>query len=686
MFVDDNAKPFNRRPLSLLIASALMSGSVLAQSDVEEIVVSAAGYQQQIIDAPASISVVTRDDLQRQEYSSIVDAMRDIPGVYVTGGGNMQDISVRGMNSAYTLYLVDGRPISAGRSVNTNGSDGGKQIGMPPLSMIERVEVIRGPMSSLYGSEAMGGVVNVITRVVPQEWGGNIGADYTLSRNDISNDEYNTDFYLGGPIASDVLGLQINGGYRHTDESDFAGGGDSAASQPESETRNLGAKLTWRANDTNRLGVGYDISNQESTHTPGKSLAIDASGSSYEYEKEIYTLTHDGSYDQLNVSTYLQHDISDRVQSQTKKEEIIILNSQATYVGDHHIYTVGGRYKMEDLVDETNGLLDANVGGATANVDRWIAALFAEAEWNFIENLGITTGVRYDDDEQFGGHVSPRIYANYHLSDTFTIKGGISTGYTQPSLPNATAGFGRGTGGGGSANQSPSGEPISRALIIGNPDLEPETSVNHELGFIYHNKDQGLNISLMAFQTDFKDKIAEDRYCESVGVGRDDYQNYTCEFGGNTYYFLSSRMNIDEAEMQGVEVSVDYWLTDALRLTTNYTYTDSEQKSGEFAGQPLNKMPKQMANVGFDWSFSDSFNLWGRVNYRGETSDFLGRTSMSSGTPEYTLVDMGAVYRLSDRLKLTAGLYNVADKSITNDTYGVVLDGRRLNVSFNWDF
>src|SRR5690606_36165311 len=280
MFHHDSARPCNRRPLSLLIASDLMtSGTAFAQGNVEEIVVSAAGYQQQIIDAPASISVVTRDDLQRQEYSSIVDAMRDIPGVYVTGGGNMQDISVRGMSSSYTLYLVDGRPISAGRSVNTNGSDGGKQIGMPPLSMIERVEVIRGPMSSLYGSEAIGGVVNVITRAVPQEWGGNIGADYTLSRNDISNDEYNTDFYLGRTIANVVLRLQHTGGSRHTDEGDFKGGGDTEAQQPESVTRNLGAKLPRRAHDTKPLGLRNDPATPETTQTPGKSLAADAAAS-----------------------------------------------------------------------------------------------------------------------------------------------------------------------------------------------------------------------------------------------------------------------------------------------------------------------------------------------------------------------------------------------------------------------
>ena len=144
----------------MLVFPAMLTSTVsfAQEDDVEEIVVTAAGYQQRIIDAPASISVVTRDELEKQQYTTIVDAMANIPGVYVTGGSNMQDISVRGMSDDYTLYLVDGRPISAGRSVNTNGNDGGKQIGLPPLAMIERVEVIRGPMSSLYGSEAMGGV------------------------------------------------------------------------------------------------------------------------------------------------------------------------------------------------------------------------------------------------------------------------------------------------------------------------------------------------------------------------------------------------------------------------------------------------------------------------------------------------------------------------------------------------
>nr|MDC2855154.1 TonB-dependent receptor plug domain-containing protein [Ningiella sp. W23] len=93
-------------------------------NEMERIVVTATGYEQRLIDAPASISVIFQDELRKKSYSTIVDAVRDIPGVYISGGGNMQDISIRGMDDQYTLYLVDGRPLSAGRSVNTNGADG----------------------------------------------------------------------------------------------------------------------------------------------------------------------------------------------------------------------------------------------------------------------------------------------------------------------------------------------------------------------------------------------------------------------------------------------------------------------------------------------------------------------------------------------------------------------------------
>ncbi|HLS43536.1 MAG TPA: TonB-dependent receptor plug domain-containing protein, partial [Paenalcaligenes sp.] len=237
---------FQVRKLALAVASAMLtvtSATVMAQNteesvhQLQSVVVTAAGHEQDILDAPASISVVTREELEKKSYRDVIDAVKDIPGVYVTGGAGTQDISIRGMSSSYTLYLVDGRPVSAGRSVNTNGQDSGKQIGLPPLSMIERIEVIRGPMSSLYGSEAMGGVVNIITRKVTDVWGGTASVEYHKSVNDISNDGQNASFFVGGPLIQDRLGLKINGAYSGNDESDFQGGSDSAASWPETKRR-----------------------------------------------------------------------------------------------------------------------------------------------------------------------------------------------------------------------------------------------------------------------------------------------------------------------------------------------------------------------------------------------------------------------------------------------------------------
>ncbi|MEH6799182.1 MAG: TonB-dependent receptor [Halopseudomonas sabulinigri] len=680
---------FKRSSLAYAVSVGLVSMTGLAHGQENEAsavelqpitVVSAAGYEQNIADAPASISVVTREELEKQSYTDIVDAVKNIPGVYVTGGGNSQDVSIRGMSDAYTLFLVDGRPISAGRSVNTNGSDGGKQIGLPPLSMVERIEVIRGPMSSLYGSEAMGGVINIITRRSGNEWAGTISTEYTHALNDVSSDGELGNFYVGGPLIDGLLGVQLNGQYLATDESDFEGGDDNAESMPESTRKQGGVEFYLTPDDRNRFSVGYDHSELEYTHTPGRSVAVTADESTYRYEKDIYVLAHDGRYDNLIVSSYLQHDVSDKVQADTKREKISLFNSQASYFWGNHVVTFGGQYKQEEFVDETNGLLTSNVAGAVSEVDRWIGALYTEVDWAITPDLSVTTGLRYNDDELFGGHLSPRLYGVYHYTPNLVIKGGVSTGYKQPSLSAATAGFGRGTGGGGSP------APHPRALIIGNPDLDPETSTSYEVGYVYDNANLGLNTSLMLFHTVYKDKISEDRLCESPNADRNDPATWTCAFGGNNYSFLSTNKNVDEAIMQGVEVTLDYMIQPSLDFMTSYTYTESEQKTGEFKGDPLNKQPKHMANALFDWTLTPRLSAWLQGNYRSETSDYLSRTSVDDGTPGYGFVDLGGVFRVTDNLDLKAGLYNVANKEVTNEDYGVVLDGRRLNVGLTLDF
>src|SRR5690606_5177528 len=131
------------------------------------------------------------------------------------------DISIRGMAAGYTMLLVDGvRQNSRETRPNSDGP-GIEQGWMPPIEAIERIEVIRGPMSSLYGSDAMGGVINIITRKVAKEWGGSIRVEGTKQSHSRSGDIYGGNFYLTGPIKTDLLGVQIYGNLSRRDEDKF---------------------------------------------------------------------------------------------------------------------------------------------------------------------------------------------------------------------------------------------------------------------------------------------------------------------------------------------------------------------------------------------------------------------------------------------------------------------------------
>jgi hypothetical protein len=138
---------------------------------IDEIVVTASTREQKLTEAPASISVVTTEQLAQRPNADLTEALRDVEGISITGGSNTQDIYVRGLPGSYTLILVDGKRQST-RDTRVNGNAGFEQSFTPPTVAIERIEVVRGPMSSLYGSDAIGGVINIITRKVPERWGG----------------------------------------------------------------------------------------------------------------------------------------------------------------------------------------------------------------------------------------------------------------------------------------------------------------------------------------------------------------------------------------------------------------------------------------------------------------------------------------------------------------------------------
>ncbi len=655
------------KPFAVILTTAFFPGMADA-TDKETLVVTATGFEQKIQNAPASISVISREQIEDKAYRDITDALKDVPGVVVTGGGSSSDISIRGMSSQYTLFLVDGRRVST-RGTRPNSDNAGIEQGwLPPLESIERIEVIRGPMSSLYGSDAMGGVINVITKKTYNrgKWLGSLHTEATVQEHRRSGDLYQTDAYVSGPLIDGLLGMKLSGLLSRRQEDRIVNGYN------EQRMRNGAATFTLTPDDRNSIDVDIARELQDRNSTPGKSQAAEScrgavctpnSRSENRYEHTTYALTHHGYYDELNTSSYLQREETNNP-GRAMKSYNTTLNTQGQWLLDEHSITLGGQYGYEKLHDDGNQL---EAAAGLNKLTRWSWAVFAEDEWAMTQSFSLTGGIRMDKDQNYGTHWTPRGYGVWHLSDQWTVKGGISTGYRSPDLRQSSASWGQITGGG-----------RSNGIIVGNPDLKPEKSLSEEIALLWDNGKQ-LNAGLTLFNTDFKDKITEVRRCNSSA-------DPACTIGNTHYDFVSDRVNVDKANMRGAEATLGWKPADDWKLSGNYTYTDSEQKSGQFSGKPLNKMPKHMVNVTLNWQTTRDLSVWSRINFRSRTSEYLSRTSMAQGTPSYSFVDAGVNYSVTESLSLLAGIYNLLDKTISYEDYSATLDGRRYYLGANYNF
>lgn len=655
-----------KNKIALGVVAALASSFVMTASaeDPERLLVTtASGFKQTVEDAPASVSVVTREQLETKSYRDVTDALKDVPGVLVTGGGSSSDISIRGMDPKYTMILVDGKRV-ASRETRPNSDNSGIEQGwLPPLPTIERIEVVRGPMSSLYGSDAMGGVINIITRKAQKEWNFSLRGDTTLTERKNEGNTGQGSFYAAGPLIDNVLGLKLQGQYSHRGEDRRVDGYNRQI------TASGGGTLSWTPDEKNTVEFEFKKDNQHRDSRVGYSKSAElvkgkAPQSSFtDYELTHYALTHDGIYDFGTMNTYVQRDESRNPSRKMDYDDTTVRNQTVFMFGDHML-SVGGQYRYEELKDEGNKLKGNN------KLDRYSWALFAEDEWTLTNDFALTAGLRMDKDENFGTHWTPRVYGVWHLADEWTLKGGVSTGYRSPDLRQATATWGQATGGG-----------RYDAVIYGNPDLKPEKSVTEEIGIIWDNRDN-LNASITIYNTDFKDKIMERRVCD-----KDSSKPCKASDGfGHVYDFVSTRENVDKANMRGVEVTANWIISPEWNLAANYTFTDTEQKSGDFKGKPLNKQPRHMANATLNWETTPEMETWARINFRGKTSEYLSRTSMSKSTPSYAFVDVGTSYSLTKQLNLIGGVYNVFDRRIERDNYGSTLEGRRYNIGLNYNF
>ena len=425
-----------------------------------DIVVTAAGFEQKIENAPASISVIRRDELETERFNNLADALADVEGVDVggtagkTGGLN---VSIRGMPSDYTLVLLDGRRQNAPGNVTPNGFGETSTSFLPPLSAIERIEVVRGPMSTLYGSDAMGGVINVITRKVGDRWVGTATADATIQGDGDFGNTYSANAFLQGPVIRDLVGVSVRGSYLRRDASALrfldADGAPVAVSTRgpspvAADIYTYGARVSLTPASNHDLWIEYDRAHQtydNGASQLGTGTVQGGYGPEMRFVRDQYTAAHNWRAGFGTVETTVTRNATETFgrtvppgtpgrtpgsERQLRATNTIADTRLIADVGPV-VFTAGGQYWWARMTD--------GVAPGDYAFDQW--AGFVEGSWTVLPTVTLTAGGRYDEHTTFGGKFSPRGYVVWNAADGLTVKGGVSRGFKTPRLDQITPGI-----------------------------------------------------------------------------------------------------------------------------------------------------------------------------------------------------------------------------------------------------
>ena len=645
---------------------------------LETLVVTASSQAVNVKEAPASISVITSEEIEKQPVGSIAQLISKIPGV--TGGispsGEGSKIKLRGLPDNYTLILVDGKRIGSSRDTNYRPDLGRQDLDWITPDMIERIEVVRGPMSSLYGSDAMGGVINIITKKIPNNWGGNVTLNYTqpTTSSDLGT-LLQTGVMAAGPL-TDTLGIRLTAGMteREADKKYVAGEGTTG-----SQNQNYNAMLHYQPTDKHKfsLETGHSIQKNEKGSRINITTGIeqDTSWGANKLEHNSYSLSHEGEWTvgKSKLNAYYNDYDSSVNESITKSSEMIIegsLTMPFNLLMDQ-VVTVGGQWKKQELTNsETIGTLPSGSwdGQSYTNpkVDNKSWALFIEDNISILDNLTLTLGNRLDHDDKYGSHHSPRGYLVYSPIDDLVIKGGIAKGFRAPTVKETSPGSATQSGGNGCRGLMgqiwyDGGQPYEYTgggcYMTGNPNLQPEESTNYEIGVNYTGF--GSDLGLTFFHTDFKNKIAYSP------LGR---------YNGT---WFTRNENIQNAVTRGLEITANYSIMDNLKWTNNATYFLKAEN--EDTGAAILTTPKLTVNSILNWQPTDPLNLELAAQHLGK--QYLTETTLSSSIQKpHTIVNLSSNYKINDNLTVRGGFINLFDKKLSNGGDAYLVERQKVFV------
>jgi vitamin B12 transporter len=622
--------PDQVRPLRFsgsALAAMLFTAPALAQPALlPETVVTADRVAVPAALVSASVTVITREEIERRQYRTLNEALRNVPSTTVVqsgGPGKSTSVFIRGGNANQTLLLIDG--VRAGDPSQVNGAPNFAHF---LLDNVDRIEVVRGPMSTLYGSDAIGGVVNLITRK-------GSGPLKAVAFGELGS--YGT-FSMGGSVQGAEGVFNYNLALQA-----LSTGGFSAVPRrfsPGIENEDDGY---WNVSFNGRLGLDLADNFQLSLFS-----RVNAARNDYDaFLSEDPNLRER----QRQVSQRLQADwqLFDGQWKQTFAVSFLQVNRRDTDGFDPINFTPfapdaknrGRRWQFDwqnDLrvsdqvgvvfgVDAYRDSLKArstfNFGFPANNVDEWARTIggYVNVRWTPNEALSLTAGARLEDHDAFGTAATWRLGGTYSFKDTGTrLRAAFGTAFKAPSLDQLYLDF-------------------PAFGFFANPDLKPERSIGGEVGVDQALWNGKAKVGLTLFRNDIRDLIVS----ASCGIG------------------CTTLTNAGKARNQGIETYAEMRPWETVSFRVDYTYLHARDR---VTGAPLVRRPRHAVDVAASWTPLPGWQIGAELTHRGGRTDrdFAQFPSPIVDLEAYRTVRVTTSYDVTPGVRLFGRVENLTDK------------------------
>lgn len=702
-----------KKELSKLVLTTLLTGGVLwggtafaAEENLQEfsldtMVVTATRTEMSVKEAPSAVQVVDSKKLEQTQAKTLHDALKGALGVNVFNDfQGRSNVSIRGSESRHVLILVDGKRLGGEAAYNSANAWDVDRIRMED---VEKVEIIRGPAGALYGSDAMGGVINVVTKT-PNKTIASINYEYGWYENG-KGAGYKSNLYLQG--AEKNYSYKINAGLNNSrpydvlNPSDKAPTGSYADYNFYGEEQPLSVNVGYTFDNGNKLGLDFSRLKEKTqqagapTRTfmnkPGTSITPttpyqDKIKTIYNDNKRTdYAITYQGSddkqdwmfraYKSVFDKHYKNQDLKrmtmrgrpgawnmDAPKIDTIKRTLSVIEGKDTFnLSDKNKLTAGFEYRKDESEGTRLKKPNTSLSGSSARdafdkaAINYMAA-YVQDEFRPNDKWLIIPSVRFDHSDQFSNKLTSNLAATYNAADDVRIKAVVGQGYKTPTVNDLYIFWEMYAKNPGSDGQ----------FYVGNPDLKPEKSLSYELSV---EKDWGdrSTVHFGLFRNEVKDLIGT----YWTGKMTEDYPDI---YPGITGDRIMAYENIPEALLQGVELYGSHRIGKDIYLNAGYTFLDAKDKT---AGTRLKDRAKHQVTFGVSYqpeniyAWDLSFDLVSNINYYFNNGDKSTMGNFVYETKNFTIANIMTSKHLNKDTKIYLGIDNISN----HQNFGPYSDG-----------